>query len=234
MKIAIVDDEKQMTQLIESYLLRYSKERNTHFKVDIFNNPLEFLSTYTGDYDLILMDIQMPGLNGIETAKELRRIDASVVLMFITNMMQYAIHGYEVDAIDFVVKPISYGDFVLKMQKASRYVDRNKNKKISLNTSEGIVQLDVTDIHYVEVIRHDLIYHTVHGQYKVRGSLREAEKALLDFHFTRSNHCYLVNLKYVEAVSGNLLRVAGEELVMSRNKKNDVLLEFAKYVGGLS
>lgn len=234
MKIAIVDDEKQMTQLIESYLLRYSKERNTHFKVDIFNNPLEFLSTYTGDYDLILMDIQMPGLNGIETAKELRRIDASVVLMFITNMMQYAIHGYEVDAIDFVVKPISYGDFVLKMQKASRYVDRNKNKKISLNTTEGIVQLDVTDIHYVEVIRHDLIYHTVHGQYKVRGSLREAEKALLDFHFTRSNHCYLVNLKYVEAVSGNLLRVAGEELVMSRNKKNDVLLEFAKYVGGLS
>lgn len=234
MKIAIVDDEKQMTQLIESYLLRYSKERNTHFKVDIFNNPLEFLSTYTGDYDLILMDIQMPGLNGIETAKELRRIDASVVLMFITNMMQYAIHGYEVDAIDFVVKPISYGDFVLKMQKASRYVDRNKNKKISLNTTEGIVQLDVTDIHYVEVIRHDLIYHTVHGHYKVRGSLREAEKALLDFHFTRSNHCYLVNLKYVEAVSGNLLRVAGEELVMSRNKKNDVLLEFAKYVGGLS
>lgn len=234
MKIAIVDDEKQMTHLIESYLLRYSKERNTHFKVDIFNNPLEFLSNYTGDYDLILMDIQMPGLNGIETAKELRCIDASVVLMFITNMMQYAIHGYEVDAIDFVVKPISYGDFVLKMQKASRYVDRNKNKKISLNTSEGIVQLDVTDIHYVEVIRHDLIYHTVHGQYKVRGSLREAEKALLDFHFTRSNHCYLVNLKYVEAVSGNLLRVAGEELVMSRNKKNDVLLEFAKYVGGLS
>ena len=57
MKIAIVDDEKQMTQLIDSYLLRYSKERNTHFKVDIFNNPLEFLSTYTGDYDLILMDI---------------------------------------------------------------------------------------------------------------------------------------------------------------------------------
>ena len=176
----------------------------------------------------------MPGLNGIETAKELRRIDASVVLMFITNMTQYAIHGYEVDAIDFVVKPISYGDFVLKMQKASRYVERNKNKKISLNTTDGVIQLDVSDIHYVEVIRHDLIYHTVHGQYKVRGSLREAEKALLDFHFTRSNHCYLVNLKYVEAVSGNLLRVAGVELVMSRNKKNDVMLEFAKYVGGLS
>ena len=234
MKIAIVDDEKATAQLLEGYILRYGKEQNLHIKVDVFLLPLQFLDHYAGDYDLVLMDIEMPGLNGIETAKELRRLDHAVVLMFITNMAQYAIHGYEVEAVDFVIKPLSYGDFVMKMQKARRYIERNRDKKITLQTTEGLIQLDVSEIHFVEVIRHYLVYHTSKGDYKLRGTMKEAEEALLDFHFSRSNHCYLVNLKYVEAVTGNMLKVAGNELAMSRNKKADFMTDFAKYMGGLS
>lgn len=233
MKLAVVDDVKNATDLLDSYIKRFEKENNINIYVSIFHNPNDFLNNYSRDYDLVLMDIEMPGLNGIETAKELRRMDSRVVLMFITNMAQYAINGYEVEAIDFVIKPVSYFDFALKIKKAMRYITRNQDKKLTLNTQDGIVHLYVSDICYIEVIRHYLIYHTINGDYTVRGVMKEIEENLKNYHFVRSNHCYLVNLKYVESVNGNILKVSGYDLQISRNKKSEFLMEFTRYVGGM-
>ena len=233
MKLAIVDDDINATDLLESYITRFEQENNITIQVSVFHHPNDFLSTYSEDYDLVLMDIEMPGLNGIETARELRRMDKHVVLIFITNMAQYAINGYEVEAIDYVIKPVSYADFILKIQKAMRYINRNQDKKLILNTSEGVVHLHVSDILYVEVIRHYLLYHTINGNFTVRGVMKELEEGLAEYHFVRSNHCYLINLKYVEAISGNVVKVGGDELQISRNKKNDLLMEFTRYVGGM-
>lgn len=233
MKVAVVDDEKKISDLLTGYIKQFGEENNLTLNVAAFHNPNDFLTNYTKDYDLILMDVEMPGLNGIETAKELRRMDKNVVLMFITNMSQYAIHGYEVEAIDFVIKPVAYMDFALKLQKAMRYIKQNSDHKIVLNTQEGIVHVNVSDIFYVEVIRHYLVYHTVNGDYTVRGVMKETQQNLSEHHFVRSNQCYLINLKYVESIYGSTVKIAGEELQMSRNKKNDVMLAFTKYVGGI-
>jgi DNA-binding LytR/AlgR family response regulator len=233
MKLAVVDDEKKTTDLLDGYIKRFEKENNLTINVSVFHNPNDFLTNYSRDYDLVLMDIEMPGLNGIETARELRRMDGRVVLMFITNMAQYAISGYEVEAIDFVIKPISYPDFVLKIQKAMRYITRNQDKKLTLNTGEGVVYLHVSDICYIEVMRHYLVYHTTNGNYTVRGVMKEMEESLSNYHFVRSNHCYLVNLKYVESINGSILKVGGDDLQISRNKKNEFLTEFTRYVGGI-
>lgn len=233
MKLAVVDDESRATDLLDGYIKKFQEENKINIKVSVFHNPNDFLNNYSGDYDLVLMDIEMPGLNGIETAKELRRMDSRVILMFITNMAQYAINGYEVEAIDFVVKPISYPDFSMKIKKAMRYIERNRDTKIVLNTADGVVNLFVSDIFYIEVMRHYLIYHTLHGEYTVRGVMKEAEEKFSELHFVRSNHCYLVNLKYVESIVGSTLRVANQELQISRNKKNEFLMEFTRYMGGI-
>ncbi len=233
MKLAVIDDDKKTTELLNNYINRFKEENSMNITVSIFYNPNDFLMNYSRDYDLVLMDIEMPGLNGIETARELRRMDSRVVLMFITNMAQYAIHGYEVEAVDFVIKPVSYPDFVLKIKKAVRYIDRNKDEKMTLNTQDGLVHLYLSDIYYIEVIRHYLIYYTVSGNYTVRGVMKEVEENLSKYYFVRSNHCYLVNLKYVEAINGNLIRVAGDDLQISRNKKNEFLMKFTRYVGGI-
>ena len=118
MKIAIVDDEKKATGLIKKYIDQFTVEYHFEIQVSVFHNPQDFLEKYTKDYDLVFLDVEMAGINGIETAKELRRVDGNVVLMFITNMAQYAIHGYEVEAVDYVLKPLSYADFSMKLQKA--------------------------------------------------------------------------------------------------------------------
>jgi DNA-binding LytR/AlgR family response regulator len=233
MKLAIVDDDKKLTDLLVSYITRFKKEQNMTMKVSVFHNPNDFLTNYNKDYDLILMDIEMPGLNGIETAKELRRMDSRVVLMFITNMAQYAIHGYEVEAVDYVLKPVSYPDFLLKIQKAMRYIVRNQDKKLTLNTQEGVVHLHISDICYIEVMRHYLVYHSTQGNFTARGVMKEMEETLNSYHFVRSNHCYLVNLKYVEAINGNIVKVGGDDLQISRNKKSEFLMEFTKYIGGM-
>jgi len=234
MKVAIVDDDIKITKLLSEYVNKYEKLNNMIIKLSIFHNPNEFLSSYTKDYDLIIMDIEMPGLNGIETAKELRQIDASVVLIFVTNMAQYAIQGYEVEAIDYVIKPISYADFTLKIQKAIRYIERNHDKKIAINSQDGVVNIKVSDICYIEIVRHYLIYHTVFGEYTVRGVMKETEKNLENYHFIRTNHCYLVNLKYVSAIKGNMVKVGKDELPISRNKKKTFMVAFTRYMGGMN
>ena len=233
MKLAIVDDEKIAVDLLKKYIKRFEEENKFDINVSVFYNPNDFLINYSNDYELVLMDIEMPGLNGIETAKELRRIDSNVVLMFITNMMQYAINGYEVEAIDFVLKPLSYEDFVLKMQKALRYVSRNKDKKITINTQDSIVNLYISDIYYIEVNKHYLLYHTTNGVYTTRGVMKNVAEALEEYNFVRSNHCYLINLKYIQSINGNIVRVSGTDLSISRNKKNELMMKFTKYIGGI-
>ncbi len=233
MKIAIVDDDLKITDQLSQYIARFGKERNLNHKITIFHTPLEFLNAYTKDYDLVILDIEMPGLNGIETAKELRRMDPSIVLMFVTNLAQYALQGYEVEAIDYIVKPVSYPDFALKLQKAMRYVSRNQDYKVVIATADAMIHMKTSDIYYVEVEKHYLIYHTTQGNYTVRGVMKEVEQELDEYHFIRSNHCYLVNLKYVSAIEGEYVTVANQELKISRNKKKEFMDAFTRYVGGM-
>lgn len=233
MKLAIVDDEEKMTDLLLEYSHKFEEENGEQMQALVYHHPNDFLEHYCRDFDLVLMDIEMPGLNGIEAARELRRMDSKVVLMFITNMAQYAINGYEVEAIDFVIKPILYPEFSLKLHKAMRYIKRNKDHKVALNTQNGPVYLHLSDIYYIEVMKHYLIYHTVNGECTVRGVLKDVEEKLKEYHFVRSNQGYLVNLKYVESIVGNTVKVAGTELQISRNKKSEFLMEFARYVGGM-
>lgn len=115
---------------------------------------------YQKDADLILLDVEMPGMDGISLARRIRQDDKEVLLMFITNMAQYALHGYEVEAIDYVIKPLGYQEFALKMKKAMRYMGRHEKKQIMLQTTDGIQPVAIEDILYVEVIRHYLQYHT--------------------------------------------------------------------------
>ena len=232
MKISILDDDPQVTKLLKTYAQQFGSENHRQMIIDTFHHPNDFLTYYPKDVDLIIMDIDMPGLNGIETAKELRRIDPAVALMFVTNMAQFALQGYEVDAMDYVIKPISYGDFAMKMQKALRYLAQNHKEKMTIQSKEGVVNLNVMDILYIEVIRHNLIYHTVFGDFTERGVMKEVEQVLESVHFIRCNHHYLVNLKYVSAISGNALFLGNEALTISRNKKKSFMDAFTKYVGG--
>ena len=116
--IAVVEDRDSDAKRLTEYIERFAKEEAQEFHIDRFASAADFLEGYRSVYAVVLMDIQMPKLNGMDGAMQLRRLDKTVSILFITNLVQYAQRGYEVDAVGFLVKPVQYYDFSLKFRKA--------------------------------------------------------------------------------------------------------------------
>ena len=163
--------------------------------------------------------IEMPTLGGMPTAERIRLLDPDVVLIFVTNMAQYAIRGYEVDALDFVLKPVSYYQFSTKLERALQRIQRRRGGQVALQVSGGVQLLDTDDILYLETRDRLLHYHTATDTWSVRGSLLKAEKDLAAYHFARCNQCYLVNLRHVRGVQDDLVQVGEERLEISRRQR---------------
>ena len=150
--IAIVEDEKLYVSQLKEYISRYEKESGNRINVRVFPDGAEIVENYSGDFDIILMDIQMKYMDGMTAAEQIRKLDSEVIIMFITNMTQYAIRGYEVDALDYVVKPVEYFPF---SQKLDRAIGRLQNKKkvfVSIPVEDGVLKMEIDDIYYVESI----------------------------------------------------------------------------------
>ena len=117
-RVAVVDNEKEQTDLFVRFIADFCKETGEQIETVAFSSGVDFISDYQGDFDIVFMDIEMPELDGMETCKRLREADSAITIIFITNMAQFAIKGYEVNALDFVVKPVDYYCFSDKLKKS--------------------------------------------------------------------------------------------------------------------
>ena len=120
LKIAIVEDERECQEALIEHLRKYEKEKNEAFIVRIFNDGIDILDDYSADYDLIFLDIHMKYQDGMTTAKRIREVDADAQIVFITALAQYAIEGYKVNALDFILKPVVYEQLAMTMDKVDR------------------------------------------------------------------------------------------------------------------
>ena len=159
-RIAVIDDEKEEQERLLGYYQRLREEVHEDLDIHTYLSGDEFLSVQEEPFDLICLDIDMDGLDGISTAKEIRKKDEQVIIIFVTNMAQMAIRGYEVQALDFVVKPVNYYSFAMKMTNAFRMLKNRKSRNIVLTTASGMQKISTDDLYYVEVNGHYLYYHT--------------------------------------------------------------------------
>ena len=177
------------------------------------------------------MDIELPDRDGMETAKALRQTNASTIIVFVTNLAQFAVDGYLVDALDYIVKPVSYGGFKLRMERVlKRYNATRRNEKIFVKTDDGSAVLFVNDVRYVEVINHKVVYHTTSGKVESKDSLASVAKETEKFGFILCNRCYLVNLRHVRAVGADTVTVGDEKLLVSRAKRKELVRALAEYL----
>ena len=230
-RIAIVEDNAKSAEKLKRYLKRFSQERNIPLQYSVFVDGMDFVSDYKADFDVILMDIEMPHMDGMEAARRLRAMDEEVCLIFVTNLAHYAIEGYEVRAMDFLVKPVEYDNFSLKLQKALASRSRMQKKELVINNGSGFRRIRLDELYYIEVMDHNLIYHTTGGDFSERGSIREKEELLRDFGFARASNSFLVNLRYATAFSGGDVTVAGARIPVGRTKKKDFLKSLTEYLG---
>lgn len=233
LRIAIVENDMDANDQMQMFIRRFARSEGLDIAVDEFDRADRFLSQYKPVYDIIFMGIEQPGLNGMEAAKRLRKLDADVVLVFVTAIAQYAIRGYEVDALDFVLKPLNYYAFSVKLERALRRVRQRSGENIVLKTSDGVHRLDIRQIYYLETKSRMLYYHTSTGVYSVRSTLQSAEQQLANYSFAKCNQCYLVNLQHVVDVQDDYVVVAGTTLEISRRNKKTFLAAVVAYIGGV-
>lgn len=230
--IAVVEDERECSTQIQEFLKQYEQENGVQFKITVFEDGTQILEHYKPVYDMILMDIDMPGMNGMDAADKIRQTDQEVVLVFITNLASFAIRGYEVGALDYVMKPVSYNNFSMRLTRALKRSRAREPRQIMLTLPDGIRKLEVKDIYYVEVQNRTLHYHTAEGTFAVRGTLQSAEQMLSADFFVRCNHWYMVNLRHVKEVRKNVVVVGSYELEISRRNRTPFLKALAEYMGG--
>ena len=234
LRIAVVEDDKTYAAQLKEYLVRYGTEKNQKISVALFPDGEDIVTDYSAEFDIILMDVEMTFMDGMTTAERIREKDNEVVIIFITNMPQYAIQGYKVDALDYVLKPISYFAFSQRIDRALTRVKKKEATYITVAQKGGKKKLNVDKICYVEVRDHDLIYHSTKGDIVTKSSMKEAEDTLGGTKFGRCNRCYLVNLEYVEDFRGNDVTVASDVIQVSRARKKafmDALNDYMNEVG---
>lgn len=143
MRLAIVEDDDKVRQQLQTYVLQYFQGRENDVEIRLFADGDEILEDYAADYDLIFLDIQMKRLDGLATAERIRERDEDVYLVFITNLANYAIRGYAVHALDFILKPVNFLMLRQVLMSVERLLDQKPKRYITLPTDTGLTRLDV-------------------------------------------------------------------------------------------
>lgn len=230
--IAIVEDSKEDLDNCLSLLDKYATEKRVTFDIQTFESGDAFLMRFKSQYDFIILDINLSAMNGIDVAKTVRAKDEEVVIMFATNLAKYATKGYEVDAVDFVLKPLTYASFYLRLERVMKKINKKVDSFLVVPSEGGFNKINLNDVLYIEVISHDIIFHMLSGNNIITsGTLKKYEEKLKDLWFIRCNSCYLVNAHKIKRVEKLDIQLVNDEIIaISHPKKKSFMETFRKYV----
>lgn len=228
-RIALIDDDVASLDLFDGYLKKFQEESGEKFIVKRFFDGDEVVENYECNYDIIFMDIRMKRMDGFSAAEYIRKCDKDVVLIFITNTMQYAIKGYEVDALNYLLKPVSYFAFSEQLKRSIEKIKSNKTNYLLISTESGMMRLDTSEILYIESARNNMQIYTAENTYIIARTMQSLEEELAEANFFRCSKWYLINLAHVSSINGTTIKIGETSLEISRARKKefiDALMEF--------
>jgi len=198
--IAICDDESSARARLAEMALAWAAARGVAMHIDDFPSAEAFAFHYAEekDFDILLLDIELGGMNGVELAKTVRAENREVQIVFVTGYMDYIADGYDVEALHYLLKPTTADKLYAVLDRAAEKLQRN-SRTLMLRMPQESVRVPLGEIHYLEVRRN---YVTVHAResYTVKGTLNEMALALDDT-FLRVGRSFLVNLRSIRQIT---------------------------------
>lgn len=234
-KLAFCDDEISILNKIQTFLDQYCVERNREIDYTAFQSPLDLLAEIERGirFDILLLDVLMPGETGMDAAAEIRRYDSNVKIIFLTSSSEFAVQSYTVGAYFYQLKPIWQDSFFRLMDSVFEACEKEQTNSLILRCKNGITRVELRHIEYCEVIHRTLFIHLTSGRVlESIGSLDELTKQLMPYGgFVRPHRSYLINLEYVKNLSYQAITMSClAEIPIPRGKYQaikDAYLEYA-------
>lgn len=228
-KIAICDDEQDQIEYISSAVSAWGRQNNCICDIDIFNSAEAFLFEYEDNktYDILLLDVEMRVITGIDLAKRIRKDNSRAEIIFITSHFEFIGEGYEVDALHYLVKPVSEEKLMQVLSKAAKKL-AVEPPSIVINCDGETVKLYESDILYAEAFNHYVVIRTKDKEYRIKESFSAFEQKLSD-DFYRTHRSYLVSLKHITKISRTSVNIGKAVLPLSRGKYDDINRAFIEH-----
>ena len=230
-KLAVCDDDAQQREHLQEIVTIWS-EKNRHL-VDLkkYADSKSFLFDYSEerDFDILLLDIEMPGINGIELAKTVRKDNATVQIIFVTGYYDYFSDGFDVSALHYLIKPVNERKLFPVLDKAADNLSY-RQRSVLISTADADIKVSLADIIYVESENVHIIVHTVNGNYRTRISLAKFSEQLDDT-FVKVHRSFVVGLKYIKKITRTeITMLSGDIVPISRGMYDEVHSAIVKHL----
>lgn len=230
--ISIVEDNKSERSALKEYVEKFIASRGETAIINAFENGEDLVENYDMNTNLILMDIDMPFMNGLETAKEIRKIDSHVCIVFITSMYSYAVQCYKVRAFGFLVKPVKYKQLCMELDDALSAVANQKKQYILLKSERESLKIDLREVIYFEGKMHKVFVHLKDRIIPYNSTLKAIEEACDHKGFFRCHAAFFVNGYYVKCFDHfDVYLTNGEKLPIARSRYHSFVRELTDYLG---
>lgn len=234
LKIAFCDDDLEILKELGILLDKYKTERDEDLTYTVFQSPLELLAAIEKgfSFDILFLDILMPGENGIETAKEIRQYDNNMKIIFLTSSPEFAVQSYTVGAYFYQLKPVWEESFFRLMDAVLAECEKKKKNSLILRSKDGITRIDLQQLEYCEVLGRKLLFHLENGAVlESAGSLDDLAVQLMQYsNFFRPHRSFLVNMEYIQNISSRSIKMVNDaEIPIPHGKCSEIKNTYMEY-----
>ncbi len=230
MKIAIVEDNQADSKVLQELLAQYFLRESIKAELVSFTSGEDLLVESPLEFDVVFLDIQMEKLNGIEVAAKIRETNERVVIIFVTNNPQHSLSGYSVDALDYLIKPVTTEHLRRVLPRALRRLGGSDRAYLTIHNTDGYFVVNLADIYYIELENRKVVVHTKNGEITCTRTLQCIEEQLPNTFF-RCHSAFLINLPAVESIQGQSAVVAGKMIPVSKHRRKEFISALTDYIG---